>query len=112
MPITGASLTFTPFLDEFTAWSSRAALQAFFENIRIAEGTPDVYGTFKQCEATVFGITVINNTDTYNIIVDGVSAGQVPTKESFVQLQNAFIALQASYYELLTKLRTAKVLKV
>src|SRR6266496_2764488 len=102
--ITGASLNFTSFTDEFIAWNTRAELQQFFEDIRVPVGSTDSYGVFKKVVATPFEVTEINNVDTYNLVVDGVSIGEVPTKESFVQLQNAFIALQESYNELLENL--------
>ncbi|HEX9232704.1 MAG TPA: hypothetical protein VF849_01510 [Blattabacteriaceae bacterium] len=110
--IPGASLSFTSFSDEFVAWATRNDLQEFFENIRIPVGTTDDYGSFKQVEATEFEVVELVNSDTFNIIVDSVSLGEVPTKNSFLELKNAFIALQASYNELLIKLRTAKILDI
>jgi len=106
----GASLTFTEFVSESIAWDSRATLQQFFEDIRVEVGTTSDYGTFKQVVATEFEETELTNSDTFNLQVDGVSLGEVPTKESFVELKNAFIALQTSYNELLGKMRTSKIL--
>ncbi len=106
----GAHLTFTAFTDEFVAWQTRSDLQEFFEDIRIAAGTTDNYGTFKQCEATLFEPIELVNGDNFNIVVDGVSVGLAPKQESFDELKTAFIALQTSYNDLLEKLRTAKIL--
>src|SRR6266550_3544950 len=108
--IPGASLSFTSFSDEFVAWATRNDLQEFFENIRIPVGTTDDYGSFKQVEATEFEVVELVNSDTFNIIVDSVSLGEVPTKNSFLELKNAFIALQASYNELLIKLAIIKAI--
>jgi hypothetical protein len=106
----GASLNFTEFTDENIAWQDRAALQGFFEDIIVPEGTTDDYGTFKQVVAEEFVVTELVNSDSLNLIVDGVSIGQAPTIQSFNELKGAFEALQTSYASLLAKMRTSKIL--
>lgn len=106
----GASLNFTPFTDENIAWATRADLQEFFEDITVEEGTTDEFGTFKQVVATAFTPTTLTNVDTFNLIVDGISLGEAPTKESFNELKTAFVALQTSYNNLLTRMRTSGIL--
>src|SRR6266436_3640962 len=103
MPI-GAPLNFTPFVDESIAWADRDALQTFFEDIRVPLSTSTTYGVSLKCASNGFNITPIINVDTFNLVVDGISIGHVPTIQSFVELQNAFIALQNNYKSLLTKL--------
>ena len=106
----GATLSFTEFVSDTIAWEIKDALQQFFEDIRVPVGTTSAYGTFKQVVSTEFEETELTNSDTFNLQVDGVTLGEVPTKESFVELKNAFIALQTSYNELLGKMRTSKIL--
>lgn len=110
MPSPGAQLEFTAFTDEFIAWENRAALQEFFEDIRVPAGSTTDYGTFKQAAANDYTNPTLSNSDTFNLIVDDVPLGEVPTKESFVELKTAFNTLKDSYDSLLTKLRTAGIL--
>lgn len=106
----GAQLEFTAFEDEFIAWATRADLQQFFEDIRVPPAETDEYGTFKKVVANDYTNPDLVNEDTYNLVVDGESVGEVPTKASFNELKDAFIALKDSYDSLLTKMRTAGVL--
>ena len=110
MPPTGAPIYFDPLIDEMTFMASRDDLETFLQNIRVPLATSVSYGVTLKAASNGFNITVISNTDTFNLVVDGVSLGQVPTKESFVELQDAFIVLQTSYKALLTKLIAAGIL--
>jgi len=110
MPPTGANIYFDPLIDEMTFMASRDDLEIFFQNIRVPLATSISYGVILKAASNGFNITPIVNVDTFNLVVDGVSVGEVPTKESFVELQNAFIALQTSYKSLLTKLIAANIL--
>lgn len=110
MPNPGAQLEFTAFSDEFIAWENRAALQAFFEDIRVPAATVDNYGSMKMVEENAYANSDLINADTLNLVVDGVAIGEVPTKASFLELKAAFNLLKDSYNSLLVKMRDAGVL--
>ncbi len=117
----GAQLEFTEFVDEVIAWQTRDDLNQFFEDIRVPPATILAYGSVKKGASVTFTVPdfpdfVPNppyglfNHDTFNLILDGIPLGEVPTKASFLELKNNFYLLTITLDNLLTKLRDAGVI--
>ncbi len=109
----GASLNFTPFEDEFIAWQDRAALQEFFEDIEVPVATTDDYGVVKKGVPITYtgpAFPGIANNDAFNLILDGVTLGPVPTLASFQELRDNYFLLSVKFNQLLVSLRDAGII--
>lgn len=109
----GAKLSFTNFTDDELVWETKDDINEFFSDIRVVPANEEEYGAVKQAETLSFEETELVNGDSVHIVINEGEAeeaeAEVPTLASFSELKTAFNTLQASYNDLLTKLKVAGI---
>lgn len=107
---TGASITFSAFVDDTVMFSSKDEVNTFFSNIRVPAATQIDYGVVKKAQTVVYNYIAMSNSDSALINVDGVNAFEVPSKASLDEMKTAFAVVQQALSTLITKLQQAGIM--